>query len=67
MIAIQATKKAIQLQRLLKELGRDRDESIPIYINNQSYIILVKNSEYYTRIKYIDIQYYFIREKVKDN
>ncbi len=35
-----------------------------IYENNQSVIALVKNSQFHARIKHIDIQTHFIREKV---
>ena len=31
-------------------------------MNNQKAIILTKNSEFYVKMKYIDIYYYFIRE-----
>ena len=67
MVATQATKEAIQLQGLLTELGRNKDKPVPIQIDNQSYIALVKNPEYYARTKHIDIQYHFIREKVENN
>ncbi len=35
-----------------------------IYENNQSVIAFVKNSQFHARIKHIDIQTHFIREKV---
>jgi hypothetical protein len=35
-----------------------------IYENNQNVIILVKNSQFHARIKYIDIQIHFIKNKV---
>ena len=31
-------------------------------MNNQKVIALIKNSEFYVRMKYIDIHYYFIKE-----
>ncbi len=37
-----------------------------IYENNQKTIALTKNSQFHARIKYIDIQTHFIREKVID-
>ena len=33
-----------------------------MYSNSESVIKLSKNPEYYTRIKYINIQYHFIRD-----
>jgi hypothetical protein len=35
-----------------------------IYEDNQSAIVLIKNSQFHARIKHIDIQTHFIREKV---
>jgi hypothetical protein len=35
-----------------------------IYENNQSVIALIKNSQFHARIKHIDIQIHFIKEKV---
>jgi hypothetical protein len=35
-----------------------------IYENNQNVIVLIKNFQFHARIKYIDIQIHFIKEKV---
>jgi hypothetical protein len=35
-----------------------------IYKDNQNVIVLIKNSQFHARIKHIDIQIHFIREKV---
>jgi hypothetical protein len=37
-----------------------------IYEDNQSVIALIKNSQFHARIKHIDIQIHFIREKVTE-
>jgi hypothetical protein len=39
-------------------------QTMMIYENNQSAIVLIKNSQFHARIKHIDIQIHFIREKV---
>jgi hypothetical protein len=39
-------------------------QTIIIYENNQKIIVLIKNSQFYTWIKHIDIQIHFIKEKV---
>jgi hypothetical protein len=39
-------------------------QAVMIYENNQNVIVFVKNSQFYARIKHIDIQAHFIREKV---
>ena len=62
----QATKEAIWLRRLLKELlGKGTDEPIAtvIYGDNQGAIMLAKNPQYHARTKHIDIQHHFVREK----
>ncbi len=35
-----------------------------IYENNQNVIVLIKNSQFHARIKHIDIQTHFIKEKM---
>jgi hypothetical protein len=35
-----------------------------IYENNQNVIALIKNSQFHARIKHIDIQIHFIKEKM---
>src|SRR5579871_1376316 len=67
MAVTQVTKEAIWLQGLFTKLGRNKDKLVSIQIDNQSYIVLAKNPEHHARIKHIDIQHYFIREKVENN
>ena len=38
-----------------------------IFENNQNVIAFAKNVQFYIRIKYINIVYHFIREKVNNN
>lgn len=40
---------------------------IQFFEENQNALILIKNFEHYNRIKYIDIQYYYIKEIAEDN
>ena len=35
-----------------------------IYCDNQNIITLIKNLQFYIYIKYIDIQYYYVREQI---
>lgn len=60
-----ATKETIWIQRLIAELGRPLQDKI-IFGDNQGAIALAYNPEYHARIKHINIQYHFIREKVED-
>ncbi len=41
-------------------------QTMMIYEDNQSVIALIKNSQFHARIKHIDIQIHFIREKVTE-
>jgi hypothetical protein len=64
--ACNATKHAIWSNSLLKEMNFAKDNSIPIYSDNQSAIKLIHNPEFHKRSKHIDVQYHFIREKQSD-
>jgi hypothetical protein len=59
-------KEAIWLRNLMIQLTCDVEysQTMIIYENNQSVIILIKNSQFHARIKHIDIQIHFIREKM---
>ncbi len=50
------------MQKLLKELKLKRFKTVIIQINNQKTIVLIKNSEFYIYMKYINIHYHFIKE-----
>lgn len=64
----QATKEAIWLRRLLKELQIAEGEgqapvATIIYGDNQGAIALAKNPQFHARTKHIDVQHHFVREK----
>jgi hypothetical protein len=64
----QATKEAIWLRRLLKELQIAEEEgqapaATIIYGDNQGAIALAKNPQFHARTKHIDVQHHFVREK----
>ncbi len=63
---IVAAKKIILLRNLMIQLTCDVEYSqvIMIYEDNQEIIALTKNFQFHARIKHIDIQTHFIREKV---
>jgi len=62
MILTETIKKAVWMQRLLKELKLKKFRTVIIWINNQKTIVLTKNSEFYIYIKYINICHHFIKE-----
>ncbi len=61
-------KKAIWLRNLMTQLTCDVEyfQTMMIYEDNQNAIALIKNSQFHARIKHIDIQTHFIREKVTE-
>lgn len=63
--ATQATKEAIWLRNILKELGLEQKSSTTIYCDNQAAIALSRNPEYHARSKHVDIQYHFLRYHVE--
>jgi hypothetical protein len=58
-----ATKEAVWLQRLLRELGTDQ-ESVTIFEDNQGAIALASNAVVNQRSKHIDVRYHFVRDCV---
>ena len=70
-----ALKEAIKEQQYIKAILKEISaiyspntiEALDIYIDSNLVIELIKNSIYYTRIKYVDIRYHFVRECVNNN
>ncbi|UYV61249.1 hypothetical protein LAZ67_1004106 [Cordylochernes scorpioides] len=60
--ASKATKEAIWLSQLLRELHQEQVKPTTIFCDNQICIRLVHNPEYHKRTKHIDISYHFIRD-----
>jgi hypothetical protein len=59
-------KEAIWLRNLMIQLTCDVEysQTMMIYENNQNVIVLIKNFQFHARIKHIDIQIHFIKEKI---
>ena len=64
MVATQATKEAIWLHQLLSELGHPQKGATIICEDNSGCIKLAKNPIHHACTKHINIQHYFVREKV---
>ncbi|CAF2066949.1 unnamed protein product [Rotaria magnacalcarata] len=62
-----ATKEAIWLRKLLKDLGQEQIGPTTIYEDNQSTIAIANNTINHQRTKHIDVQFHFIRDKIKSN
>ncbi|KAK1663428.1 hypothetical protein QYE76_051587 [Lolium multiflorum] len=58
--------EAVWLQRLLGELLNQEEETVKLYVNNQSAIQLVKNHVFHERTKHIDTRFHYIGECVED-
>ncbi|MCO5589532.1 hypothetical protein L7F22_043500 [Adiantum nelumboides] len=52
------------LRVLMADFGFDNVESVTIYCDNISSIMLAKNPVYHARTKHIEVHYHFTREKV---
>lgn len=63
--ASSAVKEVLWLHQLLDDIDESDKVNKPtvLYIDNQSAIKLVKNSEFHNRSKHIEVRYHFIREK----
>jgi hypothetical protein len=63
--ASEASKEAIWLHRIFKEISLNND--IPsLFVDNTSAIKLAKNPEFHNRTKHIDTRYHYIREMIEN-
>ena len=67
MALTQGVKESLWLGELQSDIRatQHREEIRQIQCNNQEAIALTRNPEYHARMKYIDIQYHFIRQNVE--
>jgi len=61
----EAAKEMIWLKNLLKELGKQQDDS-PLFSDSQSAICLDKNPILHSRCKHIELKYHFIKNLIND-
>ncbi|XP_036347223.1 secreted RxLR effector protein 161-like [Rhagoletis pomonella] len=62
MAACEGAKEAVWLHQLLRDVGYAQESPPSLYIDNQSAIRLIKNSELHQRTKHIDVRLHFIRQ-----
>jgi hypothetical protein len=62
----QATKEAIWLQNLLKDLGMSKYAPRIINVDNQGTIALAENPIHHARTKHLDIQLQFVRDSIEN-
>lgn len=72
MAQTQASKEAIWLKRLIKELDLDgtllaeqSNKPVIIKADNQGAIHLSKDPKFHTRTKHIDVQWHYVRDQVQ--
>jgi hypothetical protein len=65
--AAHATKEAVWLQMLLRELGEigSAIDHVKIRMDNTGAIALTKNPEFHQRTKHMDVRWQYIREQVE--
>ena len=59
-----ATKEAIFIISLLKELGYYKQSKFPLYTDNNGALLLAKNPVFHERTKHIAVKYHYIRELI---
>ena len=64
-VKTEASKEIIWLQRFLKELRKERENSV-LHCDSQSAIHLAKNSVFHSRIKHLQVRYHFIRSLLEN-
>jgi hypothetical protein len=62
--AVHGGKEAVWIRTFLGELGFPLSGPIPLKVDNQSAIAVAKNPEHHSRMKHIDIAYFWLREQV---
>ncbi len=67
MASTQATKEAVWMTKLVKELGyMKQKKEMVIQCDNQGAISLTKNPTQHAQTKHIDVQHHFVRERVEN-
>ena len=61
-----AVNQALWLKKVLTDLNLEQEESIKIYIDNQSAISISKNIVFHGKTKHFNIKLFFLREVQKD-
>jgi hypothetical protein len=67
MVSMQATKEAIWMTKLMKELGYMKEKKVMVIrCDNQGVISLTKNPTQHVRTKHIDVQHHFVRKQIEN-
>lgn len=61
----EAVKEALWLKQLLTEIGYHISNLLPLFLDNQSAILLAANPEFHKRTKHVAIKRHFVRQHIK--
>lgn len=67
MALCEATREAIWLRLLLRDIGYTQQSATIIYGDNQGSLALARNPVHHSRVKHIDIRHHFVRECLEDH
>ena len=59
-----ASKEAVYIAEILKELGYYKQEKFPLYTDNNGALLLAHNPVFHERSKHIAVKYHYIRELI---
>ena len=65
MAAVEAGKEIAWMRNILSEFGYSIQEPSTLKLDNQSAITVSKNPEHHGRMKHLDLQFYWLRDKVE--
>ena len=57
----------IWIRNLLKDIGYEQKDAMKLYYDNKSAIEIANNPVQHDRIKYVEIDRHFIKEKIEDD
>jgi hypothetical protein len=65
--AVEAAKEAVWIRNFINDLRISgcHIDSIPLYMDNNAAFKLIRNPEFYSKSKHIEIKNHFVREKVE--
>jgi len=66
-VSANATKEAVWLRTLLKEVSYSQSQATIVHADNQGAIALAQNPTSYSRAKHINIHFHFIQERIERN
>ena len=65
MAASEVGRELVWMCTLLRELGFGSSLATPLLCNNSAIVLLCGNQAFHNRVKHLDVQYHWIRERVE--